>query len=109
MKNTYDYLVVGSGLYGAILAHEAKAHGKSVLVVDKRPNIAGTSTPRISRASMFISMVLIFFIPTIRRSGITLPGSQNLTDLLIHLWPTIRVNSTRYLSICILLTRCGVL
>ena len=41
MKNTYDYLVVGSGLYGAILAHEAKAHGKSVLVVDKRPNIAG--------------------------------------------------------------------
>ena len=37
----YDYLVVGSGLYGAIFAHEAKNHGKSVLVVDKRPNIAG--------------------------------------------------------------------
>ena len=37
----YDYIVVGSGLYGAIFAHEAKAHGKSVLVVDKRPNIAG--------------------------------------------------------------------
>ena len=37
----FDYLVVGSGLYGAIFAHEAKAHGKSVLVVDKRCNIAG--------------------------------------------------------------------
>ena len=37
----YDYLVVGSGLYGAIFAHEAKTHRKSVLVVDKRPNIAG--------------------------------------------------------------------
>ena len=37
----YDYLVVGSGLYGAIFTHEAKAHGKSVLVIDKRPNIAG--------------------------------------------------------------------
>ena len=37
----YDYLVVGSGLYGAIFAHEAKVHGKSALVVDKRPNIAG--------------------------------------------------------------------
>lgn len=37
----YDYLVVGSGLYGVIFAHEAKAHGKSVLVVEKRPNIAG--------------------------------------------------------------------
>lgn len=37
----YDYLVVGSGLYGATFAHEAKAHGKEVLVVDRRPNIAG--------------------------------------------------------------------
>ena len=37
----YDYLVVGSGLYGSVFAHEAKTHGKSVLVVDKRPNIAG--------------------------------------------------------------------
>lgn len=37
----YDYLVVGSGLYGAVFAHEAKAAGKSVLVIDKRPNIAG--------------------------------------------------------------------
>lgn len=37
----YDYLVVGAGLYGAIFAHEAKIHGKSVLVVDKRQNIAG--------------------------------------------------------------------
>jgi glycine/D-amino acid oxidase-like deaminating enzyme len=26
----YDYLVVGSGLYGAIFAHEAKKAGKSV-------------------------------------------------------------------------------
>lgn len=37
----YDYLVVGSGLYGAVFAHEAKKHGKSVLVIDKRSNIAG--------------------------------------------------------------------
>lgn len=37
----YDFLIVGTGLYGAIFAHEAKKRGKSVLVVDKRPNIAG--------------------------------------------------------------------
>ena len=37
----YDYLVVGVGLYGAVFAHEAKKAGKSVLVIDKRPNIAG--------------------------------------------------------------------
>ena len=38
---TYDYLVVGSGLFGSIFAHEAKKAGKSVLVIDKRSNIAG--------------------------------------------------------------------
>ncbi|MCM1179251.1 MAG: UDP-galactopyranose mutase [Clostridium sp.] len=37
----YDYLVVGAGLYGSVFAHEAKMKGKSVLVIDKRPNIAG--------------------------------------------------------------------
>lgn len=37
----YDYLVVGSGLYGATFAQQAKAHGKTVLVIDKRSNIAG--------------------------------------------------------------------
>ena len=37
----YDYLVVGAGLFGAVFAHEAKEAGKSVLVIDRRPNIAG--------------------------------------------------------------------
>lgn len=37
----YDYLVVGSGLYGAVFAQKAKEAGKTVLVIDKRPNIAG--------------------------------------------------------------------
>ena len=37
----YDYLVVGSGLYGSIFACEAKKKGKSVLVIDKRDHIGG--------------------------------------------------------------------
>ncbi len=37
----YDYLVVGAGLYGAVFAHEAKKNGKKVLVIDRRPHIAG--------------------------------------------------------------------
>ena len=41
MKKQYDYLVVGAGLYGAVFAYEAKKAGKKVLVIDKRPNIAG--------------------------------------------------------------------
>ncbi|SET14802.1 UDP-galactopyranose mutase [[Clostridium] aminophilum] len=37
----YDYLIVGAGLYGAVFAQEAKKAGKRVLVIDRRPNIAG--------------------------------------------------------------------
>ncbi len=37
----YDFLIVGAGLYGAVFAHEAKRVGKSVLVIDRRPNIGG--------------------------------------------------------------------
>ena len=37
----YDYVVVGAGLYGAVFAREAVKKGKKVLVIDKRPNIAG--------------------------------------------------------------------
>lgn len=37
----YDFLVVGSGLYGATIAQQLKACGKSVLVIEKRLHIAG--------------------------------------------------------------------
>ncbi|MBR4237795.1 UDP-galactopyranose mutase [bacterium] len=37
----YDYLVVGSGLFGSVFAREAKNRGKSVLVIDKRNNVGG--------------------------------------------------------------------
>ena len=37
----YDYLIVGAGLFGSIFAHEATKRGKKVLVIDKRPHIAG--------------------------------------------------------------------
>lgn len=37
----YDYLIVGAGLFGAAIANRAKAQGKKVLVIDKRPHIAG--------------------------------------------------------------------
>ena len=37
----YDYLGVGSGLFGSIFAYEANKRGKKVLVIDKRPNVGG--------------------------------------------------------------------
>ncbi len=38
---TYDYLIVGAGLTGAVFAHEAAAAGKRCLVIDRRAHIAG--------------------------------------------------------------------
>ena len=37
----YDYLIVGTGLFGAIFAYEANKKGKKCLVIDKRSHIAG--------------------------------------------------------------------
>lgn len=37
----YDYLIVGSGLFGAVFAHEAKQAGKSVLVLERRDHVGG--------------------------------------------------------------------
>ena len=37
----YDYLIVGSGLFGATFAYFAKKQGKKCLVIDKRPHLGG--------------------------------------------------------------------
>ena len=37
----YDYLIIGAGLFGSVFARQATDAGKKVLVIDKRPNIAG--------------------------------------------------------------------
>ncbi|MFL2051975.1 UDP-galactopyranose mutase [Leuconostoc mesenteroides] len=39
----YDYLIVGSGLFGSIFAYEAAKRGKKSLVIEKRPHIAGNT------------------------------------------------------------------
>lgn len=41
MNNKYDYLIVGSGLFGATFAYKARQAGKTCLVVDKRPHLGG--------------------------------------------------------------------
>ena len=40
-EKEYDYLVVGSGLFGAVFAHEAKKRGKKCLIIDKRSHAGG--------------------------------------------------------------------
>ena len=39
--NSFDYLIVGSGLFGATFAYRAKQTGKKCLVIDKRPHLGG--------------------------------------------------------------------
>ncbi|WP_313373396.1 UDP-galactopyranose mutase [Chishuiella sp.] len=41
MKKEYDYLIVGSGLFGSIFAHEMTKQGKKCLVIERRNHIAG--------------------------------------------------------------------
>ena len=37
----YDYLIVGSGLFGSVFAHEARERGRSCIVLERRDHIGG--------------------------------------------------------------------
>ncbi|MBR1742624.1 MAG: NAD(P)-binding protein, partial [Lachnospiraceae bacterium] len=41
LKEKYDYLIVGAGLFGAVFAHEMMKRGRTCLVIEKREHIAG--------------------------------------------------------------------
>lgn len=41
MMKLYDYLIVGSGLFGAVFAHQARQAGKRCLVIDRREHLGG--------------------------------------------------------------------
>lgn len=41
MNKSYDYLIVGAGLFGSVFAHQAKKKGKRCLIIDKRAHFAG--------------------------------------------------------------------
>ena len=41
MNHQFDYLIVGAGLYGSLMAYKARQAGKRVLVLDKRTHIGG--------------------------------------------------------------------
>ncbi|MBA3730195.1 MAG: UDP-galactopyranose mutase, partial [Sphingomonas sp.] len=55
IKTRYDYLVVGAGFAGAIMAERLAADaGKSVLVIDRRPHIAGNAFDHLDQAGILI-------------------------------------------------------
>lgn len=104
----YDYLIVGSGLYGAVFAQQATAKGKKVLVIDKRPNIAEMYTQKILRRSMYINMEHISSIQTIKKYGITLQSLQSLIDSQTHQLQITKENYILCHLICTHSIRCGV-
>ena len=100
----YNYLVVGSGLYGAIFAHEAKKTGKTVLVVDKRPNIAGNVyTEKTEGINVHKYGAHIFH--TNNKLVLSLQSSTGLQTARSLI---IKGNFTVFLLICIHLIKCGV-
>ena len=103
----YDYLVVGSGLYGAIFAHEANKRGKKVLVIDKRPNIAGNIYTEEVEGINVHKYGAHIFIQIIRKYGSISLSLQSSTDSQTHLLQTIRENFIHLHSTCIHSIRCG--
>ena len=86
----YDYLVVGSGLYGAVFAKEAADRGKKVLVIDKRPNVAGN-----------------IYTETVEGIHVHKYGARSSTVSPILRWPIITESCTHCLLTCTLLIKCG--
>ena len=104
----YDYLIVGSGLYGSIFAHEAKSKGKSVLVVDKRPNIAGNVYTEKQEGINVHMYGATYSTPMTRGSGTTSHSLLSSTVSQTALWQTTRVSFTLCHLTCTPSTRCGV-
>ena len=56
----YDYLIIGSGLFGSVFAHEMTKAGKSCLVLERRDMWAAMCIVKRRKAFGFTSMGLIF-------------------------------------------------
>ena len=67
----YDYLIVGSGLFGATFAYLAKKQGKKCLVIDKRQHLGGNVYCENIEGINVHKLVLISSILLIRRYGIS--------------------------------------
>ena len=103
----YDYLVVGAGLYGAVFAHEAKKSGKSVLVIDKRPQVAGNVyTEKIEGIQVHKYGAHIFHTNNKKYGNIS-HSLRSSTVLPIRRLRIITENCILFRLICTLSIRCG--
>ena len=104
----YDYLIVGSGLYGSVFAREATNKGYKCLVIDKRDNVGGNIyTEKVEGINVHKYGAHIFHTNN-QNVWIILLSSLHSIALPIRLWLITKANCTHCLSTCIHLIRCGV-
>ena len=87
----YDFLIVGAGLYGAVMAHELGKQGKKCLVIDRREHIAGNIYCEDIEG---IHVPRIFSIHLIKKYGIISISLQSLIITLILRLPYTRTSFT---------------
>lgn len=69
MRKKYDYLIVGSGLFGSVFAHEATLRGKKCLVLERRDHVGGNIYCEEIEGAPYIVTVHTFFIRQIAAYG----------------------------------------
>lgn len=95
----YDYVIVGSGLFGCVFAHEMHQAGQQCLVLERRDHVGGNVYCEEKDASISIAMVPTFSIRRTAGSGTMSISSSNSIILSMRLLPIIKANCTICLSI----------
>ena len=108
----YNFLIVGSGLYGAVMAQQLHAAGKRVLVIDKRPNIAGNVyTENVEGIQVHKYGAHIFHTNDKKvwdyLQAFTVFNRFTNSPVANYRWRIIRENCIPCLSICTPLIKCG--
>ena len=93
----YDYVIVGSGLFGCVFAHEMHQAGRQCLVLERRDQ--ALSIVKRRTASISIAMVPTFSIRRTAGSGTMSISSSNSIILSMRPLPIIKANYTICLSI----------
>ncbi len=99
----YNFLIVGAGLYGAVVAQKLKKSGKSVLVIDKRTRIAGN----VYTEDMEGIHVHKYGAHIFHTNNKTVWDYINQFATFNRFTNSPVANYILYPSICTLLTRCG--
>ena len=95
----YDYLIVGSGLFGATFAHLAHKQGKTCLVIDKRPHLGGNIYCENIEGINVHKYGAHIFHTSNKEVGISSTLSLSSTATPTRLWSIIKASSTTCLSI----------